>query len=697
MKFKFRNLFIPLIALSLVACGGNNTEPEDPVVPPEPTIDDYYEEAIKDYTPLAKVDVDSFDRTYTKVASNKAYVRKVNNLTDQNYILGMDASSVIVEENSGVKYYDFEGNEADVFKVLSDSGVNYIRVRVWNDPFDAEGHGYGGGNNDLATAIAIGKRATQYNMSLLVDFHYSDFWADPSKQMAPKAWADMGTSEKVTALYNYTKNSLQALKDEGVVVGMVQVGNETNGGNIAGSVGFNNFVKLANAGSKAVREVYPNALVALHFANPEKWANYLDWAGRVKTVDYDVFGSSFYPYWHGTLDNLSKVLSTIAATYNKRVMVMETSYAYSTEDSDFSGGNQIGENSGWDKKDYPFTVHGQINNIVDTLDTMVNHTVNGLGICYWEGTWISVNPEGSWESNSEIWRDYGSGWASQYSVDYDPKDAGQFYGGCAVENQAMFDPTGHPLESLKAFNLVRFGNEIENAVDGVESVEILHYDNEDFTLPETVNAVYLDNSKAPIPVTWDRFDIEAAKKRGNAKYEINGTAGGFNVVCKLSIMEYNFLENYSFETAGYKPWNMSTTDELSATHIIKVTNENPQTGRYAAHFWTSDQGGVKFELTQDVSGLKNGKYKLQASFLGGGSGSDALKPASQNVYIYIAINGTIVKQVSHTITKYNDGYKDVVLKGVEYSGGKFTVGIHVEITEAGCWGDIDDVMLNADN
>ena len=152
MKFKFRNLFIPLLALSLAACG-NTPAPEEPEEPKEPTIDDYYEEAVKDYIPLAKRDIDSFDRTYTKVTSTGAYVRKVNNIGDQDFIMGVDASSVIVEENSGVKYYDFEGNEADVFKVLSDSGVNYIRVRVWNDPYDSEGHGYGGGNKGVEPAF----------------------------------------------------------------------------------------------------------------------------------------------------------------------------------------------------------------------------------------------------------------------------------------------------------------------------------------------------------------------------------------------------------------------------------------------------------------------------------------------------------------------------------------------------------------
>ena len=164
-------------------------------------------------------------RTYEKLESDSLYVRKVENIGDD-FIMGMDASSVISQEASGVKYYDYNGEEEDVFKVLSDSGINYIRVRIWNDPFDSEGHGYGGGNCDINTAIAIGKRATKYKMKLLVNFHYSDFWADPAKQKAPKAWANMEYQDKCTALYEYTKECLQKLKDENIAVGMIQVGNE---------------------------------------------------------------------------------------------------------------------------------------------------------------------------------------------------------------------------------------------------------------------------------------------------------------------------------------------------------------------------------------------------------------------------------------------------------------------------------------
>ena len=142
--------------------------------------------------------------------SETLYVKKLD--LKEGFIKGVDVSSVLSLEESGVKFYDYEGNEADIFKTLAQSGVNYIRVRVWNKPSDANGDGYGGGNNDINRAVEIGKRATKYGMKLLVDFHYSDFWADPAKQKAPKAWADFDLNQKLKAVYDYTYNSLTEIK-----------------------------------------------------------------------------------------------------------------------------------------------------------------------------------------------------------------------------------------------------------------------------------------------------------------------------------------------------------------------------------------------------------------------------------------------------------------------------------------------------
>lgn len=197
------------------------------------------------------------------------FVEPVDGISDDFY-RGMDASAVLALENSGVKYYNFDGEKQDVFMTLAQAGVNYIRLRVWNDPYDENGNGYGGGNNDVATAIALGQRATKYGMKVCIDFHYSDFWADPKKQFVPKAWEGMDIEKKSDALYNFTLESLTQLLDAGVDVGMVQIGNEINNG-MSGETDVANVRKLLTAGSKAVREAAVNSgkeiLVAVHYTN----------------------------------------------------------------------------------------------------------------------------------------------------------------------------------------------------------------------------------------------------------------------------------------------------------------------------------------------------------------------------------------------------------------------------------------------
>jgi arabinogalactan endo-1,4-beta-galactosidase len=153
-------------------------------------------------------------------AKEELNVLKVENLPED-FILGMDVSSLIAQEASGVRYFDFNGNERDLLEILAENGITHIRVRVWNDPYDAQGHGYGGGNCDIEKALRIGQRATAAGMKLIVDFHYSDFWADPGKQMVPKAWADLDPAAKAEAVYAYTLDSLRQLRDAGVDVGLV--------------------------------------------------------------------------------------------------------------------------------------------------------------------------------------------------------------------------------------------------------------------------------------------------------------------------------------------------------------------------------------------------------------------------------------------------------------------------------------------
>lgn len=634
----------------------------------------------------AKIKVENVIPT-EKIEGSALYVKKVEDLPDD-FILGMDASAVIAEEQSGVKYYNFAGEEQDVFKTLAENGITHIRVRVWNHPYDANGNGYGGGNNDVEKAIEIGRRATQYGMQMIVDFHYSDFWADPGKQMVPLAWKDMDARTKSDALYAFTRDSLKEMKKEGVAVGMVQLGNETNSA-LCGESHFENIARLMQAGSKAVREVFPNALIAIHLANPEREGAYDGFAKKLQAfdVDYDVLASSYYPYWHGTLENLQTVLNGIAETYGKKVMVMETSYAYTGADTDFSG-NTISDESANIVKDYPFTVQGQANHVRNVIDT-VAHTKNGIGVVYWEGTWITVGTS-SWEENHAKWEQYGSGWASSYGGSYDPDDAGKYYGGCAVDNQAMFDPTGHPLESLRVWNLVRFGNEVEPKADAIRDTALSFDLKGKIELPETVDAILTSNELIPVPVRWNvtDADIEKMYAGGVKTYEITGEAEGLSARMTVSMINFNYLKNFGFEDGVLDPWQ--TEDRGGADQLYiedKITDS--LNGTYHMHFWSAKKDSVDFSLFQEVSDLPAGTYSFTISIMGGDAGDT-------EICCYALVDGVETGRTPMKITSYGN-WDTQTVGGIEIKEGQtVTVGISVKCSGAGngAWGKIDDALLN---
>ena len=358
------------------------------------------------------------------------------------FITGADVSSLLSLEASGRKFYGFDGREQDLLKTLNESGVNYIRVRVWNDPFDENGNGYGGGNCTVDTAIELGRRAARYGMGLLVDFHYSDFWADPGKQQAPKAWRSMSFDEKAAAVRDFTIDSITRIEQSGVRINMVQVGNETNNG-FCGETDKVNRYSLMKTAAQAVRDTDPDILIATHFTNPEKRIH-TDLASDLQTygVDYDVFSTSFYPEYHGTVYNLKEQLAAVHALTGKRVMIAETSWSY---DSTLVGA-------------YKRSVQGQADEIADCIQAMADLGDYALGMFYWEPAWIDV-PGDTEAEKSEKRELYGAGWASSYAGAYDPDDAGQWWGATACVPSSLFDPEGHPSESLKAFKFARTGTE----------------------------------------------------------------------------------------------------------------------------------------------------------------------------------------------------------------------------------------------
>jgi len=374
-------------------------------------------------------------------------------------IRGVDISSILAVENAGVTFCNEYGRKQDIFRTLSEHGVNYIRVRVWNEPYDSRGNSYGGGNCDLYTAAEIGRRAAKYGMKLLVDIQYSDFWADPEKQTRPKYWIQHDHETLKGEIYKYTAWVLETISEAGGNIGMVQVGNETNCF-FCGETDMYKICDLFASGDQAIRDFDRSVLIAHHFANPSTGS--YAWYAQVMdecNLDYDVFATSYYPYWHGTTENLTAVLKEIADTYNKYVMVAETAYPYTSEDGD-TFGNAVSEDSDSAVFRYDISVEGQAQCLTDVFQAVANVGEKGIGVFYWEPAWLGVNGI-SWEEQSSLWKKYGSGWATDYAAEYDASVTSA--GGSSYDNQALFDFEGNSLKSLQVFrNIYPQNNEILN-------------------------------------------------------------------------------------------------------------------------------------------------------------------------------------------------------------------------------------------
>ncbi len=609
------------------------------------------------------------------------FVEPVDGISDDFY-RGMDASAVLALENSGVKYYNFDGEEQDVFMTLAQAGVNYIRLRVWNDPYDENGNGYGGGNNDVATAIALGQRATKYGMKVCIDFHYSDFWADPKKQFVPKAWEGMDIEEKSDALYNFTLESLTQLLDAGVDVGMVQIGNEINNG-MSGETDVANVRKLLTAGSKAVREAAANSgkeiLVAVHYTNIDdmKKLDTLLTGLQVKEIDYDIVGLSFYPYWHGTIEDLKNAIIHIRDTYGKKVYVAENAYCYTAEDGDGSANSVEGTDDL--AEGYSASVQGQANEVRDVCAAASE--AGAEGVFYWEGTWIPVGPADA--DNSNLWEKYGSGWASSYASGYDPKDAGQYYGGCSWDNQAMFDFTGHPLASLNVFKYLKYGATAPLAVDSIPAVTVACNIGTDPELPDTVSVIYNDRSEAQVPVIWNTDDVAAIDTENGGNFTVSGTLeDGTEVTAAVTVERINYVQNPSFEDADTSMWTVNYSGETDPTDY-QVKAADAHSGEVAFHFW-SGSADMDFSIEQSFTDLEPGTYELSASSQGGDLSDDA------SMELYALVDGKELT-APFKLTTYAD-WQNPAIPEIKVTDGSLTIGVRYKCN-VNSWGTLDDVTL----
>lgn len=459
---------------------------------------------------------------------------------------------------------------------------------------------------------------------------------------------------------------------------MVQVGNETNGG-IAGVRGWSDMAKIFSAGSAAVRDVVPEALVALHFTNPERTGFYADVARELDTrdVDYDVFASSYYPFWHGTPENLTSVLSQVASTYDKKVLVAETSWAYTLEDGD---GHPNVVETPEEAERYPVSVQGQATAYRDVVQAVANVGDAGLGVFYWEPAWLPVGPPDQLEANRVLWERDGSGWASSYAGTYEHEDAGQWFGGSAWDNQALFDHDGTPLASLNMFSYVRTGAVAPRTVSDVERVALTVEDGEPVALPARLTVSYSDGSTEQQDVSWTPGTDAIT---GVGVFTFTGiTSGGHPTTATVTVTARNLLSNGGFEDADVSMWTVTG----SGVTVRKA--EDPRSGTYSSHFYA--EAPYDFTLAQEVVASESGFYTAAASAQGGAAGTDGRLRVTLVNGEGDELGGTA--SADFALAGWQVWSAPVTDSVFAAAGDILTVRIAGDLP-AGAWGTFDDVTL----
>lgn len=299
--------------------------------------------------------------------------------------LGGDISMLPKYEAHGNPYYDINGNRIEPLKLFKQLDWNAMRVRLFVEPSKASKEDIGSGVvQDLPFVIQLGKQIKEAGFKFMLDFHYSDSWADPAKQTTPSSWSRADANALKDTLYNYTKRCLTVLKEQGATPDFIQIGNEISYGMLwntgkaypSSDQNWNVFSDFLNSASKACREVCPKTKIIIHIersGQPDVCQSYFN---RIKAynVDYDIIGLSYYPFWHNDLSVLSNTLNKLAQSFpDKKVQIVETAYYYqwfpeSGIEHDF-------------RYKWPATAEGQRKFTEDLINELKKHeNVNGL---YW--------------------------------------------------------------------------------------------------------------------------------------------------------------------------------------------------------------------------------------------------------------------------------------------------------------------------
>lgn len=499
------------------------------------------------------------------------------------FIRGADISSYPELLDKGFRFFDYEGNPVDLLDFAKEQGINYGRLRLWNEPAripEAEGY------CDLEHTKWMAKELVRRGMGFMLDFHYSDWWADPGHQEMPRAWKELSEEELVRAVYSFTRETLEELDQNGTYPDSVQIGNEIRCGMLwpAGKVSnWPVLARLINAGIRAVRDTQKgrDTKVVIHLDQGGRYHYLEEWfdtALRYDVTDFDIIALSYYPFWHGTFHDIKNSMERLVDRYHKPVVLAEIAHAFRK-----SSGNLFGEQQ---ELNAGFPANPQAQRKV--LELIMSITANvkngmGLGVFYWEPFSRSATDDGSW-------------------------------GSC----MGVVDAQGIPTEGCKAFAF-----DVEHADAGAiakiyEPGELMVPSDADWQLylPKTVNALKWDGSMEKCRVEWQEIP-KVEEISGQESFVLEGSVSPSGDMVKLRIriedVEMNYVRNGDF-TDGLEGWKLCAQDELRTEIRPELAEEYPYgTENY---FYYVSKENLKLELSQKLTGLTSGKYLLSGECRG---------------------------------------------------------------------------------
>jgi len=345
-------------------------------------------------------------------------------MVTETFYKGMDLSFQSELEDYNVPYKDANGNAVELLDFVKSKGTNLIRLKLWHTPQD--------GQNSLEDVKSYAQRIKTKEMNFLLDFHYSDFWADPGTQTPPAAWQNLEIEDLKVAIYNYTKNVVQQLKAQNTLPEIIQIGNETDSGFLwdYGKVWneFNdnwvNYADLVTEAIRAIREVdtEDKVKIMLHHSSVENSIYFFNEL-QVYNLDFDIIGLSYYPQFQiKDLDVVASKLNTLATTFDKEILMVEVAYPFTLQWND-NLTNYIGSINQTIPEFAP-TPQGQkayLEWLINTIKNIPNN--KGIGFCYWAPDWVAFNGNETTSTNGTSW-----------------------------ENQCVFDFNLKALPILDAFN-----------------------------------------------------------------------------------------------------------------------------------------------------------------------------------------------------------------------------------------------------